>query len=130
MKTLKGRHNIFYGYKVVSAAVLILTIVWGTNRTFGIFLKPMLAEFGWSRASISGAFTLAMIVMGLASIVTGRITDRFGPRPVVICCGIFLGAGYLLAAMIHSRGNEFARAVGGRLQRFFLLPRKECHPAR
>jgi len=102
MQTLNGRQNIYYGYVVVSAAVLILTIAWGTNRTFGIFLKPMLAEFGWSRASISGAFTLAMIVMGLGGLAAGRITDRLGPRVVVICCGIFLGTGYLLASMIQT----------------------------
>ena len=79
MATINGKRNIYYGYIVVGAAVLILTIAWGTNRTFGVFLKPMLTEFGWSRASVSGAFTLAMIVMGLGGFVAGRVTDRSGP---------------------------------------------------
>ena len=79
-----------------------MTVAWGTNRTFGVFLKPMLSEFGWSRASISGAFTMAMIIMGLASFVGGRITDRFGPRAVVISCGLCLGAGYFFAATVRA----------------------------
>jgi MFS family permease len=98
----KKNHPLYYGYIVVFAAVLIMTIVWGTNRTFGVFLKPMLVEFGWSRANISGAFTLAMIVMGLTGFLTGRITDRFGPRAIVMICGTCLGASYALTSMIQS----------------------------
>ncbi|MBW1699290.1 MAG: MFS transporter [Deltaproteobacteria bacterium] len=100
MKALEERQNFFYGYVVVTAAVFIMTIVWGTNRTFGVFLKPMLSEFGWSRASISGAFTAAMVVMGLASFPAGRITDRFGPRAVVIICGLCLCLGYFFTSRI------------------------------
>jgi MFS family permease len=102
MRTQPKTFTIFYGYIVVSAAVFIMTIAWGTNRTFGVFLKPMLSEFGWSRASISGAFTMAMIIMGLASFVGGRITDRIGPRTVVISCGLCLGTGYFFAATVRA----------------------------
>jgi len=102
MKPLYKKDTIFYGYIVVAAAVFIMTIVWGTNRTFGVFLKPMLNEFGWSRANISGAFTLAMVVMGFGGFAAGRITDRIGPRPVILVCGIALAASYMLTSMIHS----------------------------
>jgi MFS family permease len=95
------KSKIFYGYVVIGAAFVIMATAWGTNRTFGIFLKPMLNELGWSRASISGAFTLAMIVMGIASLLAGRITDRIGPRVVVTSCCIFMGLGYSLAATIQ-----------------------------
>ena len=101
MNTVKEKPTLYYGYIVVFAAVLIMTIVWGTNRTFGVFLKPMLVEFGWSRANISGAFTLAMIVMGWAGFVSGRVTDRFGPRAIVMICGTCLGASYVLTSMIQ-----------------------------
>jgi MFS transporter, OFA family, oxalate/formate antiporter len=102
MKTTSEKPGIFYGYIVVSAAIFIMTIAWGTNRTFGVFLKPMLTEFGWSRAGISGAFTMAMFTMGFASLLAGRITDRAGPRLVVVGCGLSLGIGYLLCSRIHA----------------------------
>ena len=102
MKIEKSKPSIFYGYIVIAAIVVIMTVAWGTNRTFGVFLNPMLTEFGWSRASISGAFTLAMIVMGLAGFVAGRITDRFDPRIVVVTCTLFLGAGYFFTSMIQT----------------------------
>ena len=93
---------LFYGYVVVTAAFSILMIAWGSNRTFGIFLEPMLNEFGWTRAGISGAFTLAMILTGAAAIVAGRLTDRFGPRLVLISCGFLLGLGYILVSQINT----------------------------
>ena len=102
MKSEKTKPAIFYGNVVVAATVVIFTVAWGANRSFGVFLNPMLTEFGWSRASISGAFTLAMIVMGLSGFVAGRMTDRFDPRIVIITCTLFLGAGYFLASMIQS----------------------------
>ena len=100
MTIASNKHTFFYGYIVVAAGIFIMTLAWGTNRTFGVFLKPMLEEFGWSRANISGAFTLAMLTMGFASFLAGRTTDRFGPRIVVINCGLFLGIGYLLCSRI------------------------------
>jgi MFS family permease len=68
----------------------------GTLFTFGIFFKPILSDFGWTRALTSGAFSVLMIVYGLLCIVVGRITDRFGPRIVVTTCGVLIGIGYLL----------------------------------
>jgi len=94
--------KLFYGYIVAAAAVSIMTIVWGANRTFGVFLEPMLDEFGWTRAGISGAFTLCMVVMGLVAIVAGRLTDKIGPRPVLFTCGFFLGLGYILISRVSA----------------------------
>ncbi len=98
--TEDSKPRLFYGYIVVAAAVSIMTIAWGANRTFGVFLEPMLGEFGWTRAGISGAFTLNMIVMGLLAIVAGRLTDRFGPRVVLLASGLLLGSGYILVSQV------------------------------
>src|SRR4030042_41871 len=88
--------KFFYGYIIVVAAFLIMTIMWGSVYVFGVFFEPLLTEFGWSRAMTSGAFALSFVMLGLLGIVSGRMTDRFGPRKVVTVCGLFLGSGYLL----------------------------------
>jgi MFS family permease len=94
--------QISYGYIVTAASFLIMTTAWGANRSFGAFLAPMLNEFGWTRAAISGAFTLAMLTIGVMSLVAGNLTDRFGPRRVVLICGLFLGLGFILVSQIRS----------------------------
>ena len=88
--------RFFYGYIVVVAALFIMVVVFGVYNTFGIFFKPMLTEFGWTRAMTSGAFSLSWIMQGLLGIVMGRLNDRLGPRVVLTLCGFFSGLGYLL----------------------------------
>jgi len=90
----------FYGYVIVLAAFLIMTVMWGVFYSFGIFFEPVLVEFGWTRAATSGAFSLCFLLAGFFAIVAGRLNDRFGPRIVMTASSLFLGAGYFLMSQI------------------------------
>jgi len=92
--------KFFYGFVVVAAALCIVIIAHGAQYTFGIFFKPILTEFGWTRAAASGAFSLYLVLWGFLSIFVGRLNDSFGPRVVMTVCGFFLGLGYLLMSQI------------------------------
>ena len=94
--------KIFYGYFIVLASFFILVVMWGTVYTFGVFLQPLIAEFGWTRTMTSGAHSLCLLLFGSLSIVTGRLTDRFGPRIVTTVCGLLFGLGYLLMSQISA----------------------------
>ena len=94
--------KFFYGYIVVGAAFLIMMIMGGTMYSFGVFFKPLLTEFGWTRAETSGAYSLLLFLHGLLYIVTGRLNDKFGPRIVITTCGFFFGLGYLLMSQISA----------------------------
>jgi len=92
--------KFFYGYIVVGAAFFTMVVIFGVYLAFGVFFKPVLTEFGWTRAMTSGAFSLSMVVHGLLGIVMGGLNDRFGPRIVMTLCGFLLGLGYLLMSQI------------------------------
>ena len=94
------RPKFFYGYVIVLAAFVILAVGIGGINSFGVFLEPLLVEFGWTRAVTSGAFSLGMLLLGLLSIVSGILADRFGPRLVLTAGGFFVGLGYLLMSQI------------------------------
>lgn len=94
------RVKFFYGYILVAAALLIVIIAHGAQYTFGIFFKPILTEFDWTRAVTSGAFSLYLVLWGFLGIFVGRLSDSFGPRIVMTVCGFFLGLGYLLMSQI------------------------------
>jgi len=79
-----------------------MMVMWGIHSSFGVFFKPLVAEFAWTRAVVSGAASLCLIVSGLAAIVWGRLTDKLGPRLVVTAGGCFLGLGYLLMSQISA----------------------------
>ena len=96
----RAEPGFFYGYIVVVAAFFIMVAIFGLYYTFGVFFKPVLTEFGWTRAMTSGAFSLSAITQGLLGIAMGGLTDRFGPRVVMTLCGFLLGLGYLLMSQI------------------------------
>lgn len=96
------RPKFFYGWVIVIAAACVILIMYGTLFTFGVFFKPVLTEFDWTRAMTSGAFSLCILTHGVLTIVIGRLTDKYGPRIVVTACGLSLGAGYLLMSQITS----------------------------
>jgi len=95
----KNVPRFFYGYIVVVLCFLIMMVSFGLMDSFGVFVKPLLNEFGWTRATISAAYSLSFLIFGFAGIIMGGLTDRFGPRLVLTFCGIFLGLGYLLWLM-------------------------------
>jgi len=96
----EGGSRFFYGYFVVGASLLIMSVMWGGYYAFGVFFKPVLDEFGWTRAVISGAFSLASIVNGLLTVAVGGLTDKYGPRMVMTVCGLLLGLGFILMSQV------------------------------
>jgi MFS family permease len=59
--------------------------------TFGLFLKPVAAEFGWSRAQAAAALAIAGVTSALSSPIWGKLIDRFGIEPVTLCAVTFFG---------------------------------------
>ena len=94
--------KFFYGYIILSACFLIQGIGVGTFVAFGVFFKPLLAEFGWSRATISGASSLAFLLMGFLGILVGNLNDKFGPRIIMAVTGVFYGSGHFLLSQLNS----------------------------
>ncbi len=94
--------RFFYGYGMVLATFGIMVMAGGIWVSFGVFFEPMLTEFGWTRATLSGAGSLRMFIAALLGIAGGRLTDEFGPRPVVTVCGLFLGLGFFLMSRIST----------------------------
>jgi MFS family permease len=94
--------GVSYGWVIVSASLVLLIGSFGTQLCFGVFLKPLSVEFGWTRAATSGAMSLAMGVSGVIGVAMARLTDRFDVR---IAIGIAMALGtacYLLLAGMHS----------------------------
>lgn len=104
----KGQSPGFYGWTVVAAASAAMMVMSGALFCFGVFFKPMLTAFGWTRALTSGAFTLAFLMQGLVGIPMGRLNDRFGPRAVITICGLVGGAGYLLMSRLSTVWQLYA----------------------
>jgi MFS family permease len=99
MDTIKDR-NYSYGYVIAAACFGIQAIGVGTYVCYGVFFNPLISEFGWSRAAISGASSMAFFLMGLFSILVGRLNDRIGPRNVMAVTGFLFGLGHVLMSRL------------------------------
>lgn len=87
-----------YGWVIVAAGAVITCVAMGAMFALPVYLQPIADETGWGRAGISMAMTIAFIVMGIAGFVWGAVTDRIGPRPVVLIGSVMLGVGLLIAS--------------------------------
>jgi len=96
------KSKYFYGYNIVAAAFIIQGVCIGALFTYGVFFGVFLTEFGWSRATISGASSLAFLMMGATGILAGRLNDKIGPRILIVVSGISLGLGYMLMSRLQS----------------------------
>lgn len=68
--------------------------------TFGIFLKPLANEFGWSRQQISAAFGIAALALAACSPLLGMLLDRFPPRRIILPCMFVFGAAFASLARL------------------------------
>ncbi len=84
---------------VVGACLTQFTVI-GLLFAYSLFFKMFEIEFGWSRALLSGAASVAFFVMGLLAIVVGRLSDRFGPRVVLGLSGLLYGCGFALISVV------------------------------
>src|SRR3989304_10512943 len=96
------RKKFFYGYVIVSAFFIIQIVMIMPQTSFGVFIKPLTAEFDWNRALVSGAFSISTLIMGLFGILMGWLNDRAGPRLVLTLCGVLVGAGMILMFWMNS----------------------------
>ncbi len=90
------------GWVVVAAAFWVIAVTSGTFYSYGVFFKPMLAEFGWSRQLTAGVMGIACLICVLSLPSVGQFVDRHGPRLVMSLCTGLLGAGYMLGASVQS----------------------------
>jgi len=97
-----GHKSIEYGRIITTACFSIQAIGVGIYISYGVFFNPMMDEFGWPRAAISGASSAAFFVMGLFGILIGRLNDKFGPRILMSIAAVFFGLGFCLMSQVTS----------------------------
>ena len=89
MDLFKGK--IFYGWLVTFGCAFVVFGVAGGQFSFGVFLKPMTEEFGWSRATLSLAFGVTFMISGLLRPFAGYLADRYSPKWVALAGVLIMG---------------------------------------
>jgi len=105
---LPERNARYYGWRVVLAANLGILVGFSLYAyTFGIFVKPLSASFGWNRETISGGFALSALAAAICSPLGGRWLDRYGPREIILACTAAFGCAIASMGLLTSRVWQF-----------------------
>ena len=86
---------------VLGAVTLCMLAGTGLRSVFGVYIKPMEAEFGWGRGALSGAAAVSLLLVGAAGPLVGRLADRWGPKRVILFSLLMLGGGSIGASYVR-----------------------------
>ncbi len=82
--------------RLLAGLAVTETVSWGIcYYGFAVLLPPMERDLGWSRATLVGAFTIAVIVSGLAAFPVGRWLDRGSARMLMTTGSVLATLGVL-----------------------------------
>ncbi|MCM5682745.1 MFS transporter [Schlegelella sp. S2-27] len=91
-----------YRWVIVAAGGVLGCVAIGGLFSLPVFLRPIAQDTGWSTTGISTAMTFAFVALALGSIAWGSLSDRVGPRNVVLAGSLILTAGLALASLATS----------------------------
>ena len=91
--------NAYYGWWMLAASVVAVALAAGISFwSFGLYVDPLESEFGWSRAEVSGGFSVGFLASAIAAPLIGWWIDRYGPRRVIFIGALLTAASYVLLA--------------------------------
>ncbi len=86
---------------VLGALTVCMLAGSGLRSVFGVYIKPMEAEFGWTRGALSGAAAVSLLLLGAVGPFVGRLADRWGPRNVIAISLFVLALGAIGSSFIQ-----------------------------
>jgi MFS family permease len=95
-------NNSRYRWVIVAAGGLLGCVAIGGMFSLPVLLQPITRDTGWSVAGVSSAMTIGFLAMAFASMIWGTLSDRIGPRPVVLTGSIVIAASLALASRATS----------------------------
>lgn len=85
-----------YAWIIVAVTFLVLFFSSGVRTIPSVIIKPLEADFGWDKTSISFAVAISLFAFGLGGPIAGSLVDRFGPRRVMLVGLVFTAFGLVL----------------------------------
>jgi sugar phosphate permease len=97
LQSAVGR-RIYYGWVVVAVAVMLSLVMWGVRSAPSVLIKPLEADFGWSRAEISSAIAIGLVMTAFSAIAGGVLIDRYSMRLIMLGILVLGGISVALAS--------------------------------
>ncbi len=89
-------------FVVAGAVFLVLLCAAAVRATPSILIVPLEREFGWSRALLSSAVSVNLVLYGLVGPFAAALMERFGIRRTVLASLALICAGVALTSQMRS----------------------------
>jgi MFS family permease len=86
--------RVFWGWYVVVGSFLILCLSYGVRYSFGVFVHPMFAEYGWPMSVISMSASVNILAYSIVGVFCGRLADRIAPKWMMTAGSILMAVGF------------------------------------
>jgi len=96
----------------IAVAAVIMQLCLGAVYGWSVFVKPLINASHWTLTQVSLNFTLAIVFLGVGTVVGGLWQDRVGPRRVATVAGILYGIGYMVASLAASHHSLIGLYLG------------------
>jgi MFS family permease len=90
--------RLFYGWIMVCGIFLMVVVSAGIFMSFGVFLNPLLEAFGWTRGTISLAYSIFMLTGGICTLMIGNIIEHYSIRKILVIGGAIHAIGIMLTS--------------------------------
>ena len=97
-----------YAWVIVGACAVMMALAFGAVSNVAVFLTPLAADFGWPRAGVSLAYSVATIASGLGGIAMGYFADRLPVRRVLLCGALAPAIALVLLSRMTSTFELYA----------------------
>lgn len=89
-------------WRMVGVAFAASFVAFGIVYSFGVFLKPVMADLNSSNSATSSWYAMASIAFYFLGPLTGGISDRYGPRAVTLASAVAMGCGLVATAFVEN----------------------------
>ena len=93
---------------MVAGCTAMVAMAFGAIGTVAVFLEPIAAEFGWPRADVAAAYSVATIATGLGGIAMGHFADRMPVRRVAMCGALVPGVAFVFLSGLQTTATLYA----------------------
>jgi MFS family permease len=93
---------------LLALCFLCYAVVRGLLEAYAVFLLPLVKAFDWSRAEVSGVYSLAFVIFGVCAPVIGALSDRWGPLRVALLGVVTAAAAAALASRADALWQFYA----------------------
>ncbi len=94
------KYKFHYAWVILAASCVLNVVSRADSASFGVFIDPLVAQFGWKHGDIAFAYSLAFLAGLPAVVVMGWLGDRYGARNLMLGASLIISTGTVLLGTI------------------------------